>query len=253
MKKYLGVTLVAAVALSLSIVSTSHAAFIESVADIFQADFTAASGTLPVTNVGLATPNGGAITFYANGDAQGTSSLVAGPATPGGPGTGWDDLSTAISYNRGGAWGIGPGAGDAIVGHGGDGATLNPAEHKIDYTVPVSGNYDLTGNIQQPFEAARSMRFQLFNNDFTGAGVPIIDIETGGETGPAPGVSATEVGVSLTAGDILTVIVDGSGSLGTQVGTWVGFNLTVENVIPEPASLALMGLGSILVMSCRRR
>ncbi len=254
MKKYFGLALVGAIVLSLCMATTSQANFTESLADIFQADFTAAGGTLPVTKVGLATPNGGAITFYANGDAQGTSSLVAGPSTPGGTGTGWDDLTTNISYNRGGAFGIGPGAGDAIVGHGGDGATLTPAEHKIDYTVPDTGIYNLALNLQQPFEPSRSMRLQLFNNDFTGAGVALADFETGGPTGPAPGVSSSVLGLGLTAGDILTIIVDGSGPSGSQVGTFVGFNMIVS-LIPEPASLALVGLGlsSVLVMSGRRR
>ena len=252
MKKYLGLTLVFAIVLSLTLVSTSHAVFTDSLADVFQADFTAAGGTLPVTSVGLATPNGGSITFYANGDAQGTSSLItSGGVAPGGIGSGWEDTGSIIGYTRGGPFGMGPGAGDVIVGHGGDGATLTPAEQKVDYVVPSTGLYNLDALIQQPFEPSRSMRLQLFNNDFTGAGVSLIDIETGGATGPVPGVTGGVSGIALTAGDILTVIVDGSGPSGSQIGTFVGFNLIVSQ-IPEPTSLSLLGLGSLVLMVRRR-
>ena len=59
-------------------------------------------------------------------------------------------------------------------------------------------------------------------------------------------------GVSLSASDTLTLILDGSGAGGNGLGTFVGYNLVVE-LIPEPTSVALMGLGCVSLVSFRRR
>lgn len=254
--KYTTMALAGAVALTFSYGSYSQqasATFLTSLGADFAADFVGGPGTPPQNNPLTSTSGQGTWTFYAEGDSQGAPTVAATSGDVGaGTGSGWDDPGHGIGgYARGGPHGIGPGAGDAVVQHSIGGGSVS----KIDYLVPVTGTYDLGMNIQQPnFEPARSNRFDVYLNDFNlGAANLLARVDaTLGGTGPVPGVNGGASGVALNAGDILTLAISADGAGGDGVGTFVGVNLVVE-LIPEPASVALMGLGGVALLSVRRR
>ena len=192
----------------------------EDMAAAFANDF---SNGLPQNN-----PNGN-WTYYASGDSQGNPTLVAtdnvGPDL--GIGSGWEDTNTIIGYARGGPHGMGPGAGDAIVSHVNTGGESG---NKIDFDVPADGTFDLAMTLQQPFEPTRSIRFDVYKNDFDGADpanllgrldVPLGELNTKHEN--------TLTDVALLDSDTLTLIVDGAGEGGNNEGTFAGFNLVLTD------------------------
>ncbi len=245
MKNFFSALLVVAVAL---VAQSAQAAVINSLANDYFNDFVA---NLPQNNPA------GPWTFYGNGNAQGAPVLNAvGNVSPGGIGAGWDDPNSVIGYARGGGFGLGPGGGDTVNTHVGDApGQPNPAQAKIDYLVPTTSLYKLTQNLQQVFEASRSIRYDVYLNDFNGSSPANLlgRIDSGGTTpGPSPGIFNTTSSVSLNAGDVLTLIVDGSGTGGSGLGTFVGYNLIVDQ-IPEPATCLLLGSGLCGLLMVRRR
>lgn len=243
MKKLFCLSLIFAVAL---VAQSAQAVVINSLANDYFNDFVA---NLPQNNPF------GPWTMYENGGTQGAPNMNAvANISPGGLGAGWDDPNSIIGYARGGGFGMGPGGGDTVNGHTGDApGGPNPAQNKVDYAVPATSTYNLTMNIQQAFEASRSMRFDVYLNDFNGANPANLlgRVESGGVQTP-PGNFTNINNVSLSAGDVLTLIIDGSGTGGNGIGTFMGFNLVVDQ-IPEPTSALLIGLGlSGLALSRRR-
>ena len=230
-------------------VTSADAQILGSLADDYQADYAGGPPDLPQNNP--LTGNAGTWTFYAQGDAQGAPTVVAaGNVSPGGLGSGWDDPGTVVGYARGGPFGLGPGAGDAVTIHTADGG----ARANVDYAPPMPGIYNFTMTLSQAFEAARQIRFELYKNDFTRANAG--NLLGAVEAVPADANTVTSLavnGVSLAAGDVLTLFVDGSGSQGNNVGTFAGFNLIVEK-IPEPASALLLvsAVCGLLAMRGRR-
>ncbi len=232
------------VATVVAMASVAEAQLTANLAHEFQAD----NGASGPQNNPLSSAGGGSWTFYANGDSQGSSTVVSSTGDVGaGVGKGWDDPSEGIGgYASGGPHGLGPGAGDGIVQHtlGGGGIS------KIDYTVGTTGNYDLNLNLQQKhWEAARQNRFRIFHNNFDLAGTPIVTLESplGGTGDPGtPGVSTSLSGYGLNSGDILTLAFDAGGSQGDGTGTFSSFNLLLsatpgtpsDNFVPFSQSMA---------------
>jgi hypothetical protein len=100
----------------------------------------------------------------------------------------------------------------------------------------------IDGQATQLWETARQC--QLLIN-----GVPFVTAVPG-----SADVTYATTFIPATAGDIIEITVGGDGPLGNGVTTFTGWDLTITEVacVPEPLTMVLLGVGSVMALRRRR-
>ena len=130
-----------------------------------------------------------------------------------------------------------PGALGDLYGHG---------PHLIKWTSPIAGTVSVTGVLEQLDSSQRHMGWALSKNGGLVAEASIFPTNNAGELN-AFGPQVIDVGVGDTI-EFVTKYFD----TGEGFNAWVSYGLTVEQVVPEPTTIALLGIGSLLLVSRRK-
>ena len=154
---------------------------------------------------------------------------------------GWVDPANTGAPQYGLFWNRGWAGWDAttspIVGHG---------PSRVQFLVPAFENAGSDGvvidaQLTQLWEAARQVQL-LINGQ-------VVVIATAEQTTPNYG----SLTLFATAGDIIEITIDRFGPDGNDTDTFAGWDVTLtETVVPEPMTMALLGLGSLVALRKRR-
>jgi hypothetical protein len=128
------------------------------------------------------------------------------------------------------------------------GGTLNstPANTVLRWLAPSSGVLDITGQFSDLQQSGKESTLSMYVQS---NGATIFTATYNGSAPHQPAVPFNLSNVSVTAGQDIDFIVQSGGDEGDDS---LGITASVTESVPEPASLALGGFGSLLILRRRR-